>query len=367
MVAKGRLSTGCHSGGRLTVDLDALAANFRTLASLAGGSRCAAVVKADAYGLGVETVARRLVRSGCDCFIVANLEEGLELRAILPTETIYVLEGFRPEQQPALIAADLRPVINTPEQLKQWAACGAEAPCALHVDTGMSRLGLTPEDARDLAAEGLGTVNVDYLMTHLACADLPGHEVTELQVALFAELQRLFPTLPTSVGNTAGIESGQSLQGDLVRAGIGLYGGNPLTAAGCPSLPVATLEGRVLQVRVVPPGTTVGYGAEYRARDTATLATLGIGYADGYPRNLGNRGYGVVQGHRVPVVGRVSMDSMVVDITSLPTGTVAAGDWVELLGANANLDEIATLAGTISYEILTRLGPRLERRYLSAV
>lgn len=361
------LSDGLRAGGRLSVDLDALAANYAAVAALAATARCAAVVKADAYGLGLEPVARRLARAGCDCYFVASLAEALALRAILPAADVYVMEGLWPGQEDVFLSATLRPVINTLEQFERWAALPAPAPCALHVDTGMSRLGLSPADARQLATQGLGGVNVDYLMTHLACADAAEHETTPAQLALFEELGALFPDLATSVGNTAGIARGNATRGDLVRAGIGLYGGNPTAQVPSPFQTVATLEGRVLQVREVGIGQTVGYGAEFRVREPTRLATLGLGYADGYPRSLGNRGYAVVDGHRVPVVGRVSMDSLVIDVTSLQEGTVGPGDLVQLLGPDADLDEIAALAGTISYEILTGLGARLERRYRGAV
>lgn len=355
-----------RSGGRLTVDLDALAANFSALAALAAPARCAAVVKANAYGLGMAPVAQRLAGAACDCFFVATLAEALELRATLPGADIYVFEGPWPGEEHILVTARLRPVINTLAQFEQWASLPAPAPCALHVDTGMSRLGLSSADVQQLAARGLGAVSIDYLLTHLACADEAQHELTPAQLARFDELRGLLPGVATSVGNTAGIALGQSTRGDLVRAGIGLYGGNPAGRVPNPFRTVATLEGRVLQVREVPAGTTVGYGAEFRVRDAAQLATLGLGYADGYPRSLGNRGYAMVAGHRVPVVGRVSMDSVVIDVTTLPKGAIQTGDLVQLLGADVNLDDIATLAGTISYEILTHLGPRLERRYLGA-
>ena len=357
---------GLLAGGCLSIDLDALAANFRTIAALAAPARCAAVVKADAYGLGLAPVARRLAREGCDCYFVASLAEALSLRAILPAADVYVLEGLWPGQEDIVLAASLRPVINTLEQFARWSELAAPAPCALQIDTGMSRLGLSPADARQLAAQGLGAAKVDYLLTHLACADDAQHALTPAQLALFDKLRALFPGLATSMGNTAGIALGKSTRGDLVRAGIGLYGGNPAAQVPNAFQTVATLEGRVLQVREVDAGTTVGYGAEFRVREPARLATLGLGYADGYPRSLGNRGYAVIAGHRVPVVGRVSMDSVVIDVTSLPRGCPGPGELVQLLGPDANLDEIAALAGTISYEILTGLGARLERRYCGA-
>jgi alanine racemase len=355
------------AGGRVTVDLDAMAANYASLCALALPAQCAAVVKANAYGLGLEPVARRLASAGCTAFFVANLSEGQALRALLTDVDIYVLEGPWPAQERVFVDARLRPVINRIEQFDQWAALPAPPPYALHVDTGMSRLGLTPDQARALAAKATGPMEPAWLMTHLACADEPDHELTSAQLALFDEFRALFPGVPASIGNTAGVEAGLATRGQMVRAGIGLYGSDPHPAARIQSRAVVTLEGRVLQVREVPDGTSVGYGARYRARGPARLATLGLGYADGYPRSLGNRGYAVVDSARVPVVGRVSMDSLVIDVTRLPKDSVRCGDLVELLGANAKLDELAALAGTISYELLTRLGERLERRYTGRV
>lgn len=354
-------------GGRLTVNLDALAANFAALAGLAAPSRCAGVVKANAYGLGLEPVARRLAVEGCDIFFVATLGEGLQLRTTLPNAEIYVLEGPWPAEVAIFHEARLSPVINTLEQYEHWARQGAAQPFALQLDTGMSRLGLRPADARELGRRLPADMKPEYLLTHLACADEPGHAVTPAQLALFDDLCQVFPGVPTSLGNTAGIAAGPSTRGSLVRAGIGLYGGNPLPDGAARMLPVAMLEGRVLQLREVPDGTHVGYGARFRARGPARLATLGVGYADGYPRSLGNRGYGVLHGHRLPVVGRVSMDSLVIDITRLPADALKCGDLVQLLGPDVNVDELAGLAGTISYELLTGLGPRLERRYAGAV
>jgi alanine racemase len=279
-----------------------------------------------------------------------------------------VLEGQWPGQAPDFQAARLRPVINTPEQLRDWADPGNPRHCILQLDTGMSRLGLRPEDVREIAAlpDGLRGVEVDYVSTHLACADDQGHAATRDQLNLFRELCALLPAFPVSIGNTAGVLHGADTRGDLVRAGIGLYGSDPRRSATNPFQTVVTLEARVLQLRTVEAATPVGYGAEFRARERSRLATLGVGYADGYPRSLGNRAYAVVAGHRVPVVGRVSMDSIVVDVTTMPPGTLKVGDMVELLGREVAVDELAALAGTISYEIFTSLGPRLERRYVEA-
>jgi len=353
----------------LSIDLDALAENYQALVDRAAPARCGAVVKANAYGLGMEPVARRLAASGCDCFFVATLPEALALRKIAPAGHIYVLEGLWPEQVAAFSAAELLPVINSLAQLALWADSDKPRRCIIQIDTGMSRLGLAPAEFRGLVGDtsALDSIRIDYLMTHLACADEPGNPLNQQQIGLFDELRALLPELPGSVGNTAGILNGPGFCGDLVRPGIGLYGGNPVPGISDPLQPVATLEGRVVQLREIPAATPVGYGAEFRARGPTTLATLGLGYADGYPRSLGNRGYGVIQGQRVPVVGRVSMDSLVVDITRLGAGALSPGDFVQLLGPDVDIDELARLGNTVSYELLTGFGTRLERRYTGSV
>lgn len=355
-----------RSGGLLSIDLAAVAENYRMLASRAPGSRCAAVVKADAYGLGLGPIAQQLAACGCDCYFVANIREGQALRELLPAGDIYVLEGVAREQVDAFQAAGLRPVLNSPRQVAAWRAADTPRRCILHFDTGMSRLGLSPEEARAMAGDKalLRSLQIDYLMTHLACADEPAHPMNDRQLKVFDELRGLLPDLPTSIGNTAGVLRGETSRGDLVRPGIGIYGGNPIAGLANPFRPVATLEGRVLQLRDVDADACVGYGADYRTTRPARLATLGLGYADGYPRNLGNRSYGLVAGQRVPLVGRVSMDCLVVDVSALGPGALSEGDMVQLFGAEPELDQLAGLAGTVSYELLTRLGSRLQRRYL---
>ncbi len=347
----------------LRVDLDALARNYRLLRERAAPAQCAAVVKADAYGLGMGPVARRLVREGCGQFFVATLGEVAELRALAPAADIYVLEGAVSGAVDELVALRAVPVLSSLEQLERWQGHGR---AGLHIDTGMTRLGLSAADVRALAArpELLKGVELEHVLTHLACADEPEHPLNRAQLQSFDELRRLLPPAPTSIGNSACILLEAAFHGDLVRPGIALYGGNPFADRSNPMAVVATVLAPVLQIREVAAAVTVGYGATYVANAPARLATVGAGYADGYPRCLGNRGTAALHGVRVPVVGRVSMDLLCVDVSALPADTVRVGDLVELIGPTVGVDEVAAAAGTISYEILTGLGRRLVRHYV---
>ena len=358
------MSAAPSSTVELTVDLGALARNFARLRAAAAPAECGAVVKANAYGLGVGPVARRLAREGCRTFFVATLAEGEELRQILPDAEILVFEGVLPGIGGAFTAAGLVPVLNSLEELREWA--GRSDPVAVHIDTGMSRLGLSAADVRALAADRalLARLEIATVMTHLACADDRAHPLTRLQLERFDALRRELPPARTSIGNSAGAFRGAAYCGDLARPGIALYGGNPFVGRESPVECVATLRGRVLQVRSVEEECTVGYGATYETRPPARLAVMGVGYADGYPRCLGNRAFAAFGGTRLPVVGRVSMELLNLDVSALPPGEPAVGDWVELVCPAVTVDEVAAAADTISYEILTRFGPRLRRVYV---
>jgi alanine racemase len=253
--------------------------------------------------------------------------------------------------------------LNSIEQLERW---GARGPAALHLDTGMNRLGLSAADVAQLAARRdlLAQLQLELVITHLACADVPEHPLNREQLERFERLRGQLPRAPTSIGNSAGTLIGAAFRGDLVRPGIALYGGNPFAESASPMESVVTLTAPVLQVRAVDEPAPVGYGATYLATPPARLAIVGLGYADGYPRDLGNRGVAAVHGERVPVVGRVSMDLLAVDVGALPRDSVRAGDPVELIGPAVPLDEVAAAAGTISYEILTGLGRRVAREYI---
>jgi alanine racemase len=351
----------------LTVDLDALARNYRRLKQAAAPAICSAVVKANAYGLGMEPVARRLFHEGCRHFFVATLAEGQALRRVLSEPEIFVLEGALAGNQQALLEARLVPALNTLAQVDSWAR--AERRAILHIDTGMNRLGLTAAEVQTLGTDParLGGMRIEYVMTHLACADEPSHPLNARQLRDFSALRRLLPAARTSIGNSAGVFMGSEHCGDLVRPGIGLYGGNPFADRPSPFDVVATLTARVLQLREVEPPRTVGYGGDAKVRSRMRLATLGLGYADGYPRALSGCGIAMFDGWRLPVVGRVSMDLITLDVSAVPAGEIEEGQTIELIGAQMRLEELAQQAGTINYEILTGIGQRVYRQYRGRV
>jgi alanine racemase len=352
------------ASGRVEIDLAALANNYATLAQAASPGACAAVVKANAYGLGVEPVARRLHAAGCRHFFVATPSEGIELRRILPDDEIFVLNGLAGAAREEFIAAGLQPVLNSRAQLREWGSAG---PAAVHIDTGMSRLGLTANaiDALRLEADRAPRVDVCYVMTHLACADEPAHPLNAVQLAAFERLRSLWPDAQTSIGNSAGALHRNNCGSDLARPGIALYGGNPFIRGSSDVAPVVAVKALILQLRDIGAGTNIGYGASFVANSKMRVATVGIGYADGYLRSLSNCGIAEVAGQRVPVVGRISMDLVCLDVTALPRDAVTEGDWATMIGGSVPLDEVAALAGTISYELLTSIGARLERVYIN--
>ena len=365
------------AGAVLTIDLQALQDNWRLLATHAGAAECGAAVKGNAYGLGIEPVARALREAGCRSFFVARPTEGEELRGLLPQATIYVLDGLFAGQAEYYAKLDLRPALISIEEAREWAGFGRiygrQLPCALHVDTGINRLGFSMAEFDALRSDAftLEGLNFSLLMSHLACADEPAHPLNARQSQAFAELRRWLPGVPASLANSSGIFLGDGYTHDLVRPGIAIYGGNPTPGAANPMRAVAHLEGTVMQVREVAEGSTVGYGATWTAQRPARIAVLGAGYKDGVPRALGSKqSDGPAQvflaGRRCPIIGRVSMDMMAVDISGLPHGAVTRGSRAEILGPNISIDEAAAWAGTISYELLTRLGSRYARLYSQA-
>ncbi|NWG47105.1 MAG: alanine racemase [Alphaproteobacteria bacterium] len=348
---------------RIEIDLGALAANWRRLAADAAPAACGAVVKADAYGLGLGPAALALARAGTRSFFVAHEEEGLALRRHLgPGPEIWLLSGCAPGQLPVCAEAGLWPVLNTPEAVQAFAgADGVQG--GLMVETGMNRLGLPPESARAaLAALGGEAGRIRLVLGHLACADMPDHPLNARQLAAFAALGDLLPGVPRSLANSGGMALGTAYGFDLVRPGIRLYGGSAGPRA--PALaPVVRYTAPVLQIRTLAPGESVGYGATFAAGEPCRIATIGAGYADGVPRALSGRGLAAACGRHLPFVGRVSMDSFALDVSALPEGALAPGDSVELLGRALPLDLAADRAGTIGYELLTGLGRRPGRVY----
>jgi alanine racemase len=357
-------------GARLTVRLGAIAANYRQFQQRAAQAAVAGVVKADAYGLGTEPVARTLRDAGCDTFFVARVQEGIALRPVLPQARIFVLDGAQAETAPALLAHRLVPVLNSLEQIDAWSAAArarnTKLECAIHIDTGMNRLGLPPDELATLSADAnkrLHDIEIVLWMSHLACGDDGKSPMNAAQLERFRAALAMLPSAPASLAASAGVLLGKEYHFDLVRPGIGVYGGNPCTGMSNPFAVAAVLTAPILQLRRVDTGESVGYGATFRAARPSTLATIGLGYADGLMRAIGNKGSGAIAGMRAPIVGRLSMDLVTLDVTDIPAEAVRIGAEVEFLGDTVSLDEFAALAGTANYEVLTRLGARMARHY----
>ncbi len=350
---------------RLTVDLAALAANYRRLRALAPTAEVAAVVKADGYGLGLGPVARALRRAGARRFFVADVEEAHALAALVPDAAIYVLGGFAPEAADGFDHPRIRPVLNTAAQVRAYAERAGQRrlPAALQVDTGMTRLGV-PIAGLEGLGDALARLEVEWLVSHLACADAPDAVFSEAQRARFEEARRLLPGVPSSLANSAGMFHGRPFHYDLCRPGIALYGGNPQSGRPNPMAPVVELDAVVLQVHEVEGEAAVGYGATYRAAAGARIATLAIGYADGLLRCTGNRATASLAGVEVPYAGRVSMDLLGLDVTAVPREAACEGARAALIWGDDGVDRLARDAGTIPYEVLVRLGSRVERRYV---
>ena len=355
---------------RLSVDLDALAANFVTLRGEAEGCEVAPVVKADAYGLGLTPVARRLWAEGARRFFVARLSEGVELREALGPDrpaAIYVLDGCGAEAASWLVGANLTPVLNSLVQVRDWTAhahrLGRTLSAGLHIDTGLNRLGLRHEEARALAqsTDGLHGAEVELVMSHLACADHADDPMNTEQAARFEAAAALFPRACTSLAASAGVFLGSRFRGAVVRPGISLYGGGPFGRPDARIRPVATLDAPILQVRSVSPGESVGYGARFRVERPMRVAILGAGYADGVLRAAERARYVWFAGARRTLLGRISMDLTALDVTGCEA---QPGQRVGLFGADLPLDEAAANAGTIAYELLTGVTPRVRRVYL---
>lgn len=361
-----------EAGGLLTIDLDAVAENYRRLRARLARAACGAAVKADAYGLGATRVGPALARAGCRDFFVAHLDEGVALRPHLPGAAIYVLNGVLPGEEAEFTAHDLIPVLNSLAQLNRWAQWGRQhgaRPAALHIDTGMSRLGLEDSDIDPLANDPgrLADIDLRLVLSHLACAEETDNPMNAAQLAAFERARRRLPDVPASLANSSGIFLGPAYQFDLARPGAALYGVNPTPGQANPMRPVVRLEGRIIQVREIDRPRTVGYGAAHSVRRRSKIATIAIGYADGYLRSLSGRGKCRLAGTEVPIVGRVSMDLITVDVTDVPTDAACEGTVIEVIGHGGNtVDDVAEAAGTNGYEILTSLGPRYRRRYVGA-
>lgn len=364
---------------RLTIDLTAVANNWRDMAKRSGKARAAAVVKADAYGLGIEDVGRTLYHAGARDFFVAVPAEGATLRAYAPEARIFVLSGTWPGAEHFFFDYDLVPVLASEEQLAFWMSAVAEHgdhPCALHVDTGFNRLGLSIEEALALADDVSRPASFSpvLVLSHLACADDPSSPMNRQQLESFRRVSAAFEGIDSSLSASAGIFLGPEYHFDLTRPGIAIYGGEAVTGVANPMRPTIKAEARILQIREAKAGESVSYGASLKLARDSRLAIASAGYADGYQRSASGSGvglrqtgiagaHGFIAGHRVPVAGRVTMDLTIFDVTDVPADAIAAGDYIELFGPNMPLDDVARAAGTIGYELLTSVGLRYERHY----
>ncbi|MFC3207027.1 alanine racemase [Aquamicrobium soli] len=357
------------AGAVLTIDLDAVRENYRRLKARLGSGACAGVVKADGYGLGATEIATALRKEGCDTFFVAHVEEGVRLRAVLGNRpAIYILNGLPPGAEKEAVAAGLSAVINGSEQLDAWREAarrsGRKLPTAIQVDSGMARLGLSAAEVEAVAAsaDAFDGLDIRLVMSHLACADEPAHPANRAQLAEFERLRAMLPAAPASLANSSGIFLGPAYHFDLARPGAALYGINPTPGSKNPMLPVVRLEAKVIQTRTLAAGAGIGYGHTVVTEGPVETATISLGYADGWRRRAMAAAH--FEGVSLPFIGRVSMDSIILDISALPAGRLKVGDFVQMIGPAQTLDQVAGLTETIGYEILTSLGHRFHRQYI---
>lgn len=370
------LSSPELSSAILTIDLDAVTANYRLLQEKVEGKPVNPVVKANAYGLGIDRIAPALYRAGAKTFFVAQIEEGIELRQILPGVEIHILNGLMPGSESVMAEYGLVPVLNTLSQIEAWADyCAAhhrKMAADIHIDTGMQRLGLTDKERERLSDHPAlcDAIHVPYIISHLACADTPANPMNGEQLKAFHTALSRLPFLSGAkacLANSSGIFLSPEYHFDAVRPGISLWGGHPQPGDSNhlnPMKQVIRLQGKILQTRDIDTPSGVGYGATHRARSGDRIATVGVGYADGFLRSLGNQGHLYLDQVKVPIVGRISMDLLAVDITQVPGDKAHVGSLVDLIGPHNPVDEMAHDAGTISYELLTGLGNRYHRIYL---
>jgi alanine racemase len=364
-----------HGAALLVIDLDAIADNWRHLAARAAPAACAAVVKANAYGTGLEPVVQTLARAGCQTFFVAQASEGMRAReavaALAPTARIYNFNGLDGLSLEACTRHRLRPVLASLSEAEAWLRDPCDLAAALQIDTGINRLGLSLRDAAQFARAYVdtGTRRLDLLISHFVASEIPADPHNQRQIDAFETIAAAFPKIPRSLANSSGIFLPQQPHYDLVRPGYALYGGNPVPGQKNPMRPVVQLMARILQIRTIETGMSVGYNAQWSAQRPSRLATLNVGYADGFPRVAGAiggaaRAQAIVNGCTCPLVGRVSMDLAVVDITDVPDALAPEpGQLVELIGERLGIDALAGHANRIGYEILTSLGSRFQRVY----
>ena len=370
-----------ETGGILTVNLAAIVKNWKALAQRVVPADCAAVVKADAYGCGIDMVAAALAKAGCATFFVTHLAEARQVRTVVRDAAIYVLNGFPPGTAPMFAEINARPVIGSLAEFVEWDAFRT-ATCwrggaALHFDTGMNRLGFTMAEAAMFTARvKTPDHGISLIISHLACADTPRHALNAKQIAAFRDLRLMFRGTPTSLANSSGIFLGPAAHCDMVRPGAALFGVNPTPASRNLMAPVVNLKARIVQVRDVPRGDTVGYGAAWTAARATRVAIVSVGYGDGYPRAVSvpkggtkseaksgfkSNAVALIGNQRCPMVGRISMDLMAFDVTGLPEDLMRRGAYATLIGDDITVDDLAAWSGTIGYEVLTGLGRRYRR------
>lgn len=364
-------------GGRLTIDLKAIAANWTFLKNtLSDRTECAATVKADAYGTGLTQSTKALYEMGCRTFFVALPVEALKLCRGLPDATIYVLDGLFPGTAETLAEKRIRPVLASLEEVQEWVAFCRETdqhhPAALHVDTGIHRLGLSAAEFEEVMLNGdiRDVFTPSLIMSHLACGADPEHPMNAAQLKRFKTLTAAYSDIPKSLANSAGVFLGEDYHFDLVRPGISLYGGKALDTMPNPMQPVVKVEARIMMVRSVPKGDTIGYGAMQTARRDLRVAVVAAGYADGMMRRAGSTdialgAYAMIEGRQAPLLGRISMDMITLDVTDIPPHLTSRGAFVEMMGPQVAASDLAAYADTIDYEYLTNLGRRFHRRYAS--
>jgi alanine racemase len=352
---------------RRHIDQAAIAENYKILSNASGKAKCGAAVKANGYGCGVETVANILAREGCQQFFVADAIEGVRLRSVQNDAEIFILNGVFAETLPLIIEHNLIPVLNSLSQIKLWQQSGSSQEFAVHIDTGMNRLGLRVNEAYN-CLDDLKSVP-KLIMSHFANADHPEDPKNAHQLEAFSALAKKYSGIEASMANSAATLSNTAAHFQLTRPGIAIYGGNPFSNLSNPMKPVVKAEAKIIDLREVLPDETVSYGGTFKAKETMRIAVCGVGYADGYPRNVSGQGVplreyvpngakGYIAGEMINCIGRVTMDLTMFDVSHLPRNSIKIGDWVELFGDQITLDNFAEQSGTVSYEILTGIGRR---------
>ncbi|GAA5100941.1 alanine racemase [Bartonella acomydis] len=353
-----------------TINVSAIIANYKTLAQYVAPAECSAVVKANAYGLGVHKIVPALYQAGCRTFFVAKIEEALQLKNILPSNiTLALLNGLPHTAEEFVAQSNIVPVLNSWKEIESWQTLCQKKyqkfPAIIQIDTNMNRLGLDKKELQKLIKQPtiFEKAEIKYLLSHLANGEDSTHLSNKIQLAAFRKFLAKLPVCKVSFANSGGIFLGSDFHFDLVRPGIALYGVDPRGTQPTPLKPVLKLEAQILQSRSVDAGIPVGYGESFMTQRPSTLATISIGYADGWPRILSNKGTVYFNGHKLPIVGRISMDSIIIDTTDL-NQKPQRGDWIELIGPHQTLEKAATDAKTIPNEILTSLSNRYQRVYV---